>query len=90
MSFENNNYGFAVGKHWVQVIGKNKSSKPTWTILVDEEVKDTKEGSGELQLTTKLDGQVLSSTIEPAQMGAVAAEVKLGDKVVKSFDGYLL
>lgn len=90
MSLTQKKYGFSVDGHWVEVLGETKTVHPKWSVLIDNETADTKNQSGEFQLSATIDGKNLSVNITQGNFGDVNVTVELNGAKIQEFSGFLL
>lgn len=90
MSLTQKKYGFMVGSHWVEVLGETKAVHPKWSVLIDGESADTKNLTGEFQLSATVDGKHLSVDIAQGGFGDVNVTVELDNSKIQEFSGFLL
>lgn len=89
MSITKKEYGFLVGSHWVEVVGKTAAIHPQWGLVVDGAPADTVNQSGKFSLSTEIDGKTLTAHIDQGLFGPVEIIVHLGDQKVFQATGFL-
>lgn len=90
MSLTQKKYGFSVDGHWIEVLGETKTVHPKWSLLIDDETVDTKNKSGEFQLSATISDKKLSVNITQGNLGDVSVTVELNGRKVQEFSGFLL